>query len=80
VGQWHPYREWLINRIRKAGFSVKVLGYRWPGGPVALEEMVQIFNQSKVNLNLSNSTSWDVWFLASSPKAIHTRLMSEKRC
>lgn len=78
VGQWHPYREWLINRIRKAGFSVKVVGYRWPGGPVTQEEMVQIFNQSKINLNLSNSTSWDARFLASSPKALYTRLRSKK--
>lgn len=78
VGQWHPYREWLINRLRKAGFSVKVAGFRWPGGPVSQEEMVRIFNQSKINLNLSNSASWDVRFLVSSPKAAYTRLRAKK--
>lgn len=78
VGAWHPYREWLIGRIRKAGIQVKAVGYRWPEGEVNQEEMVRIFNQSRINLNLSNSASWDARYLLSSPRALINRLRSEK--
>lgn len=78
VGQWHPYREWLIRRIRKAGIDVKVAGYGWPGGPVGFDDMVSIFNESRINLNLSNSTSWDTRYLASSLRALRSRLRSTK--
>ncbi|MDP3372035.1 MAG: glycosyltransferase [Candidatus Paracaedibacteraceae bacterium] len=78
VGGWHPYREWLINRIRKAGANVEVVGYRWPKGEVDQEGMVKLFNESRINLNLSNSASWDVRYLVSSPWAIVNRLRSKK--
>lgn len=78
IGAWHPYREWLIKRVEKAGISVYVAGYRWPNGIVAHEEMVKIFNESRINLNLSNSSSWDARFLASSPRALLNRLRSKK--
>lgn len=78
VGGWHPYREWLINRIRKAGIAVEVMGYRWPKGEVDQEGMVRIFNESKINLNLTNSASWDVRYLAASPRALINRVRSKK--
>lgn len=78
VGGWHPYREWLIGRIRKAGISVEVAGYRWPKGEVDQEGMVRLFNESRINLNLSNSASWDARYLASSPRALINRLRSRK--
>lgn len=78
VGGWHPYREWLIERIRKAGINVKVAGFRWPDGEIDQEGMVKLFNESRINLNLSNSASWDVRYLASSPRALINRLRSKK--
>lgn len=78
VGGWHPYREWLIERIRKAGISVEVAGYRWPKGEIDQETMVGLFNESRINLNLSNSASWDARYLASSPRAFINRLRSKK--
>lgn len=78
VGGWHPYREWLINRISKAGISVEVVGHRWPKGEIDQEGMVRIFNESRINLNFSNSASWDLRYLASSPWAIINRLRSKK--
>lgn len=78
VGGWHPYREWLIERIRKAGISVEVAGHRWPKGEIDQEGMVRLFNESSINLNLSNSASWDVRYLASSPRAFINRLRSKK--
>ncbi len=78
VGGWHPYREWLVGRIRKAGIHVEVAGYRWPKGEVDQEEMVRLFNESRINLNLSNSASWDARYLMASPRALINRLRSKK--
>lgn len=78
VGGWHPYREWMINRIRKAGINVKVFGHRWPEGEIDQEGMIRVFNESRINLNLSNSASWDARYLASSPRALINRLRSKK--
>lgn len=78
VGTWHPYREWLIKRIRKAGVNVEVAGYGWPDGEIDQQGMVRIFNESRINLNLSNSESWDARYLASSPRALINRLRSKK--
>lgn len=74
VGGWHPYREWLIKRIRKAGISVEVFGLHWPNGEIGQEGMIRIFNESRINLNLSNSASWDARYLVSSPRAPKIRL------
>lgn len=78
VGGWHPYREWLIEKIRKAGIGVEVAGFRWSTGEVDQEGMVRMFNESRINLNLSNSASWDARYLASSPRALVNRLRSDK--
>lgn len=78
VGAWHPYREWLINRLRKAGFTVKAVGYRWPSGIATHEQMVAMFNESHINLNMSNSASWDARYLISSPRGLVNRIRSPK--
>lgn len=78
VGGWHPYRQWLIERIRKAGVSVEIVGHRWPNGEIDQEGMVRLFNESRINLNLSNSASWDARYLMSSPRALINRLRSKK--
>lgn len=78
VGGWHPYREWLIKRLRKAGISVEVAGYRWPAGMLSHDGMVRLFNESRINLNMSNSASWDARYLASSPWTLINRVRSSK--
>ncbi|WP_339891698.1 CgeB family protein [Neptuniibacter pectenicola] len=78
VGAWHPYREWIINKLVKRGFSVHVFGHGWGEGEVSQDEMVRIFNKSKINLNLSNSASWDARYLFSSYSAFKNRIRSKK--
>jgi spore maturation protein CgeB len=78
VGGWHPYREWLIERIKKANIKVEVAGHGWPNGEIDQEGMVRIFNESRINLNLSNSASWDARYLAYSARALINRLRSKK--
>lgn len=78
VGRWHPYRQWLVDRIRGAGISIAARGPGWEGDMVGHDEMVMLFNQSKINLNLSNSASWDARYLCSSPRALIDRVRSRK--
>lgn len=80
VGGSHPYRDWVFRRLRRAGIEVKRWGNRSPGGRVTFEQMVEIFNQSRINLNLSNSNHWDLRYLCSSPRAIKLLLKSAKDC
>jgi len=70
VGLFHPYRNWFIKKIRKSGLKVDVFGAGWKSGHIPQEEVINIFNQSKINLNLSNCLSWELPYLLSSVKAI----------
>lgn len=67
VGGWHPAREWLIKRLKRAGISVATAGSGWSGGIIEHAAMVRMFNESKINLNLTNSRCWDLRMLLSSP-------------
>jgi len=63
VGGYHPYREWYINNLRRAGIDVRVSGVGWSSGMIATEDMINVFNQSRINLNLSNCVSWDIRYI-----------------
>lgn len=67
VGGWHPVREWLIRRLRRAGIEVAVAGHGWPRGAIEHDAMLRMFNETRVNLNLTNSRCWDIRMLASQP-------------
>jgi spore maturation protein CgeB len=65
VGAKNPPREWFVNELRNKGIEVEVFGNGWPNGPITNDEMCAIFEQSKINLNISNSDIWDYRFLFS---------------
>jgi len=56
IGQPHGNRKEVIEEIRKAGIKVKCWGKGWPAGRISQEEMIKIFSQSKINLNLTKSS------------------------
>lgn len=56
VGQPHGDRRAVIDALQKAGIEVKVWGYGWNSGRLSQEEMIRVFNQSRINLNLSNAS------------------------
>ena len=78
VGGNHPWRGFVINRLRKAGIDVAVYGPYWPSGMLDQQAMVETFSASKINLNLSNSVQWDARYLLSSWRALRTTLRSPK--
>jgi spore maturation protein CgeB len=71
VGGYSAYRKWIFHLLEKEGIKVNIFGRGWQGNKswVSTEEMVNIFNQSKINLNLSNATSYDINFLLYSMKS-----------
>lgn len=59
VGGYNPHREWYINYLIKKEIEVKVFGKGWGSEMLTIDEMVNVFNQSRINLNLSNSICWN---------------------
>lgn len=84
IGGWHPYRSWLIKQLRKAGIKVAVWGKTWPSGRISHEGMIEVFQRTKIGLNLTDSaTTFDLrrqmnYFL-SSRWALRDALFSPKR-
>lgn len=56
VGQPHGNRKKIIEKIKKAGINIKCWGRGWPAGRISQEEIIRIFSQSKINLNLTKSS------------------------
>ncbi len=78
IGAFHPYRLWFINQLKKHGISVSTFGHGWPSGSLSSQQMSEIFSYSKINLNLSNSTSFTLSYLFSSIRALLTSIKSRK--
>lgn len=79
VGGCNPFRKWFINNLSKRGIFVECFGAGWPNGRVSYEEMEQIFRKTKINLNISNSVSYDIRFILSSASTVKNFLASPKR-
>ena len=65
VGGYSPLRNWIKHLLQKEGLNVKFFGRGWgeSGTWISQEEMINVFNQSKINLNLSNAANYDLSFL-----------------
>jgi spore maturation protein CgeB len=60
VGQAHGNRRQVVGQLRSLGLAVECFGKGWEHGRVSQEDMVRIFNQSRINLNLSQVSSASV--------------------
>ncbi|MDH5182538.1 MAG: glycosyltransferase [Gammaproteobacteria bacterium] len=79
VGIKLPYRTWIMKQLKKAGINVETYGRKWKNGRVSPEDMVAIYNRSKINLNISNSISYDVRYLSSSLNSLRDFVKNNKR-
>lgn len=59
VGQPHGNRKGIVAYIKRNSTNIEAFGKGWENGRVSQEQMIQLFNESKINLNLSNS-SWSI--------------------
>lgn len=57
VGQPHGDRRSVVDALRRNGINVEVWGTGWETGRIEQENMIQVFNQSRINLNLSNAST-----------------------
>lgn len=76
VGGINPYRKWFVKALADRGINVHCFGSGWDNGRVSYTEMAEIFKSSKINLNISNSTNYDVRYLLSNLKSIVSTIKS----
>jgi spore maturation protein CgeB len=57
VGNPHGNRRQIVEGIRRRGVDLKVWGAGWEMGRIEQEAMIRVFNQSRINLNLSNASN-----------------------
>ena len=62
VGRVYRRRPAIIGRLRQEGFNVLARGSGWREGRATQEEMIQIFNQSRINLNFCDPPKYVNWF------------------
>ncbi|CAA6820093.1 MAG: Unknown protein [uncultured Sulfurovum sp.] len=78
IGGANRFRKWFVKELGKRGIKVDCFGSGWKNGRVSYEEMEEIFATSKINLNISNSTQYDIRYLLSNPRNILNTLRSAK--
>lgn len=93
VGQPHGNRRAVIQALGTAGIDVRAWGSGWESGRLSQEEMIRVFNQSRINLNLTDasvSTSsltartkhrasmWTNSFLNTVPFGLRLKLMGKR--
>ncbi len=61
VGQPHSNRRKTVTELKRRGLNVECWGHGWPRGRVSQDEMVQIFQQSRINLNFPASSTHLGW-------------------
>ncbi|MCD4820807.1 MAG: glycosyltransferase [Methanococcoides sp.] len=79
VGGISGYRKWVIDELSRNGIKVECFGHGWENGKVSFEEMKEIFKISKINLNISNSASYDIRYILSSLLSLREFVRSKKK-
>ena len=74
IGGINPYRKWFVKELSKRGIKVHCFGNGWDNGRVTYEQMEEIFLSTKINLNISNSTNYDIRYLLSNLRAFLSTL------
>ena len=70
IGGANPFRKWFVKELQKRDIKVECFGSGWENGRISYEQMDEIMLHSKVNLNISNSLSYDIRYLLHNPKNI----------
>lgn len=78
VGGSNSVRRWFVAELEKQGVKVQKFGYGWPNGVLNLDQMVELFQVSRINLNLSNSNNLDIRYLTHNLKNLLIAFRSPK--
>lgn len=86
VGNLHSNnsRREYLEQLRNAGIQVQTFGAGSEGGQLSLEEMVQVFNRSKINLSFSRTVECNAFgselMLTSRATQLKGRMMETSLC
>ena len=61
VGQRYGDRPKVIEKLRRVGIDVHCWGFGWETGRLSHDEMVDVFESSRINLNLSGAWRGPWW-------------------
>lgn len=78
IGGANAFRRWFVKELNKRDIKVHCFGSGWENGRVSYEQMEDIFATSKINLNISNSTQYDIRYLLANPSNILNTIRSKK--
>jgi len=53
VGQRYGERSAVVERLARAGIRIRTFGAGWDAGPISTEEMVRVWNRSRIVLGFS---------------------------
>jgi hypothetical protein len=53
VGQRYGERPAVVERLRRTGINIQTFGAGWDAGPISTEEMVRVWNRSRIVLGFS---------------------------
>lgn len=56
IGETHSNRKRLVKEIIKRGIDINTWGKGWKNGTVEFKNMLQVFNQTKINLNFTDTS------------------------
>jgi spore maturation protein CgeB len=56
VGQPHSNRLEIVQALRHAGIDVRAWGNGWESGRLSQQDLIRVFNQSRININLANAS------------------------
>ena len=56
VGQPYGQRIEAVDTLRRAGLNVETWGRGWPAGSIDHDQLVRVFNQSRINLNFADAS------------------------
>lgn len=79
VGSFSPVRKWFIDHLNKSGLEVSCFGIGWENGRLSGESFKLIGQKSKINLNLSNSFTYDMRYIFSSLWGMKDLFINAKR-
>jgi len=57
VGNRYGNRPFIMQALKNKGYIVKFCGKGWPGGRISFEQMIQIYNRSKIVVGVSRVSS-----------------------
>jgi spore maturation protein CgeB len=70
IGGVNPFRKWFVKELKKRDIKVHCFGNGWSNGRITYDEMNNIMLNSKINLNISNSISYDSRYFLDNPRNI----------